>query len=229
MSGPSNRTIIGVAILLFGGVLLGVGIHHMVATGSCSSSGYSSYGPVKRCPAGTGWWFAFLFGGIFLCLIGAFTASAGTVILIIPAIFTAVGLGAMSIVLDSHASSGAKVFGLIFGGVFAAIGIIPAVVIGVGRLRSRGAPAPTAAFGGGGGGGQPDAILGAYAASTATTPTPAAPSTIRPLTAVAPASAPLAAGGDAIEKIARLAELRDKGALTEDEFNREKAKLLAEL
>jgi hypothetical protein len=45
-----------------------------------------------------------------------------------------------------------------------------------------------------------------------------------------PAPAAVApSGGDAIEKIARLAELRDKGALTEDEFNREKAKLLAEL
>jgi hypothetical protein len=34
---------------------------------------------------------------------------------------------------------------------------------------------------------------------------------------------------DALDKIAKLTELRDKGALTEDEFSREKAKLLAEL
>jgi hypothetical protein len=217
MSGPSNRTIVGVGILLFGAVLLGVGIHHLIATGSCSSTGYSSYGPVKRCPAGTGWWFAFLFGGIILCVIGAFTASSGTVVLIIPAIFTAIGLGSMSIVLDSRASSGSKIFGLVFGGAFAAIGIIPAVVIAVGKLaKMRSGDEP-----------KHDAILGAYAASGAAASPPAAAAAIRaltPLATVAPSS-----GGDAIEKIARLAELRDKGALTEDEFNREKAKLLAEL
>src|SRR5262249_45828472 len=123
-------------------------------------------------------------------------------------------------VLDSHASSGAKIFGLVFGGVFAAIGIIPAVAIAVGKLgkmRSRDDP-------------KRDAILGTYAASAATAP----PVTTPPIRAVTPATAARTAaapplGGDAIEKIARLAELRDKGALTEDEFNREKAKLLAEL
>ena len=65
--------IAGGALLLFSAVLLGVGIHHLVATGTCSSTGYSgNYGPVPYCPSGTGWWFAFVFGGIIGCLIGAF-------------------------------------------------------------------------------------------------------------------------------------------------------------
>ena len=46
-------------MLLFGAVALGVGMHHLVATGTCSSTGYSShYGPVPYCPKGTGWWIA---------------------------------------------------------------------------------------------------------------------------------------------------------------------------
>jgi hypothetical protein len=69
--------IVGVALLLFSAVLLGVGIHHLVATGTCSSTGYSSnYGPVPYCPSGTGWWFAFVFGGIIGSLIGALMAGS---------------------------------------------------------------------------------------------------------------------------------------------------------
>ena len=41
MGQPSNRTIVGVGILLFTGVLMGVGIHHLISTGTCSSTGYS--------------------------------------------------------------------------------------------------------------------------------------------------------------------------------------------
>ena len=54
---PSNRTIIGVGMLLFGSVLLGVGMHHLIKTGTCSSTDYSShYGRVPLCPAGTGFY-----------------------------------------------------------------------------------------------------------------------------------------------------------------------------
>jgi hypothetical protein len=41
-----------------------------------------------------------------------------------------------------------------------------------------------------------------------------------------PATAP---NNDALDKIAKLAKLHEQGALTDDEFNRQKAKLLAEL
>jgi Short C-terminal domain len=266
MSGPSTRTIIGVAILLFGGVLLGVGVHHMVATGSCSSTGYNQYGPVKYCPKGTGWWFGFVFGGIFLTLIGAFSSGGSSVLLLIPAIFSAIGLGAVSIVLDAHPSSGSKIFGLIFGGAFTAVGVIPALFAaakGISRLGSRQSSgvgtAAASAFGDGQG--QPDAILGAYSAGPsggaglggagiggaglggagiggaglgggATVRPSASPvgGVVRATPPAMPAAGVTHAAGDGpLEKIAKLAELRDKGALTDDEFNREKAKLLAEL
>jgi hypothetical protein len=107
---PSNLRIAGVALLLFSGVLLGVGIHHLIATGTCSSTGYSAnYGPVPTCPSGTGWWFAFVFGGVIGGLIGALMA--GSLGLVFAGLFGAIGFGALSILFDSHTQSGEKVFG----------------------------------------------------------------------------------------------------------------------
>jgi len=241
---PSTRTIIGVAVLLFGGILFGVAIHHLVATGTCSSTGYSSnYGPVPHCPKGTGYWFLFLFGGIFMVVIGGLVSGGSSVILILPTVFLAIGIGSLTVAFDSHTSSGTKTFALIFGGAFAIFGLIPALLVGVAALRKLGGSsrpsAGTSSSGGalasnafGGSTSQPDAILGAYAASPAI-----ANSTMRP-----PGGSPAAASSamsmqvpsgrssnDALDKIARLSELHKSGALTDEEFNREKAKLLSEL
>ena len=74
---------------------------------------------------------------------------------------------------------------------------------------------------------QPDAIMGAYAAGGpggVSAPAPVVPSFTTSLQATG-----RKAGADPLDKIAKLAELRKSGALTEDEFNREKAKLLGEL
>ena len=91
-------------MLLFSAVLLGVGMHHLVATGTCSSTGYSgSFGPVPHCPSGTGWWIAFLMVGIIGGLIGA--AMAGNGALLFAAIFGAIGVGALTILFDHTATS----------------------------------------------------------------------------------------------------------------------------
>ncbi|HEY2772238.1 MAG TPA: SHOCT domain-containing protein [Solirubrobacteraceae bacterium] len=127
------------AILLFSAILLGVGIHHMVATGTCSSTGYSAnYGPVPKCPSGTGWWFAFLFGGIIGCLVGS--ALAAGLAFVFAGIFGAIGFGALTIVLDSNASTGTKLFGAIFGGCFAVVGVIAWLAILKSALSSLRAP-----------------------------------------------------------------------------------------
>ena len=42
----------------------------------------------------------------------------------------------------------------------------------------------------------------------------------------APPPAPAAGGGDVVEQLTQLGELRDKGVLTEEEFAAQKAKLL---
>lgn len=254
---PSNRTIIGVALLLFGAVLFGVGLHHLVATGTCSSTGYSAdYGPVPHCPKGTGWWFAFVFGGVLLVVVGALTSGGSSVLLLIPAIFSAIGIGALTVAFDSNVSSGTKTFALIFGGVFAAIGLIPALVFGIAGLRNLGRrAAPPSAFGTpntasligttaagstgaaaafgspstgsafGSSNSEPDAILGAYTAGASAAPS----STLGSALGSPPGQAASAPRGDVLDKIAKLADLHKSGALTDDEFNREKAKLLAEI
>ncbi len=237
---PSTGTIIGIALLLFGGIAFGVGLHHLVATGTCSSTGYSSnYGPVPYCPKGTGWWFAFVFGGIMLVIIGAFVSGGSSVALLVPAIFIAIGAGAVTVAFDAHVSSGSKTFGLIFGGAFLLAGLIPALVIvwrGVGKLFSPAQPAPTfsapstsPALGGpgataspfGSSESTPDAILGAYAAG--------APASTPGLASAPPTPTRPPQNADVLDKIAKLSDLHKSGALTDDEFSREKAKLLTEL
>jgi hypothetical protein len=254
---PSNRVIVGIALVLFAAVIEGVGIHHLIRTGTCSSTGYiGNLGPVQKCPAGTGAWIGFLIGGIFLVLIGGFLSAPAGLRLIIPAIFCAIGFGSLTVAFDKAASSGSKTFGLIFGACFAISGVIPALLMGwsgVKRLgRSAGAsraPArsratsppvtlvPTVAAGPravaaaglgatdaaaafGGVLEKPDAILSAYnAPSDPAAASPSAPSTPT-------GSAPR---GDVFDKIAKLAALHTSGALTDEEFQREKAKLLGEL
>ncbi len=231
---PSNRTIIGVAMLLFGSVLLGVGMHHLIKTGTCSSTGYSShYGRVPFCPAGTGWWILFVIGGIFLAVIGGLVSGGSSAILIVPAVFAGIGIGALTIAFDSSASSSSKTFGMIFGGAFALCGLVPLLIGGVGAIRRTGARTPASAL-------SPtalkgDPIMGAYASGQTSSPTASAvsafgttPTFSAPVmpSQPGPATAP---NGDALDKLAKLAKLRDQGALTDDEFNRQKAKLLAEL
>jgi hypothetical protein len=221
-------------MLLFGAVVLGVGIHHLVATGTCSSTGYSShYGPVPYCPKGTGWWILFVIGGIFLAVIGGLVSGATSALLIIPAVFSGIGIGALTVAFDSSASSSTKTFAAIFGGAFAFFGLVPLLIWGVSALRRTGARTPPSAF-------SPtalkdDPIMGAYASAPTTSPTSTVPSGLGSFSTPTAVSAPSAAStarsssNDALDKIEKLAKLREQGALTEDEFNREKAKLLAEL
>jgi hypothetical protein len=219
-------------LLLFSAILLGVGIHHLVATGTCSSTGYSgNFGPVPHCPSGTGWWFAFLFGGIIGCLIGAGMAGNGS--LIFAGIFGAIGFGALSLVFDSNADSSTQIFAAAFGGVFAVVGIIAWGVILVPAFRSlasarphdvrrgktkttsRGAPPPSAA--------PPQVSMGVSSPATggpALTPLNLAPG----LQAVR-----AAASGNALDQLSKLGDLHQRGDLTDEEFSNAKSKLLGEL
>ena len=102
-----------------------------------------------------------------------------------------------------------------------------------------------AAFGGVGP--EPDAILGAYAAGPGPGAAPATPGpSAAPRSFSTPAAFPTtpafsaglagipgaarpAGKNDVFDRINKLAELHKAGALTDDEFAREKAKLLAEI
>ncbi len=251
MSKLTTMRIFGVALLLFSAVLLGVGMHHLVRTGTCSSTGYSAnLGPVPHCPSGTGWWMAFLFGGIFGCLAGA--ALAGSLALVFASIFGAIGFGALSIVFDSSASSGAKLFGAIFGACFALVGVAAGIAVIASALsalredsgsspprRPPPQPVPSSALGG------TDAAqaFGAGAKSespvsstTTVAPAPASPAGPSPLglvpglQAVAQQrGAAAAGGGDVAGQLAKMAELHKRGELSDEEFAAAKAKLLEQL
>jgi hypothetical protein len=225
---PSNGAIVGGAMLLFAAVLVGVGMHHMIMTGSCSSTGYSSVGPVPHCPKGFGWWIGFLVGGIFLVLIGA--AVSGASAMIVPVIFSAIGAGAVTVNFDSGVHSDLKTFGLLFGGGFLLFGVIPGVLIALSALRSSGEPppapvvmAPVYAFSGAAS--PPGVSFGASAGS----PSSQVPGAAGPGVQPPSPGAGTRSSGQTLDELGKLAELREKGVLTNEEFTREKAKLLGEL
>jgi predicted lipid-binding transport protein (Tim44 family) len=249
---PTNLQIAGVALLIFSAILLGVGIHHMIAIGTCSSTGYSAnYGPVPTCPSGTGAWFAFIFGGIIGGLAGALMA--GSVALVFAGIFGAIGFGALSIVLDSSAHHSNKIFGAIFGACFALVGVAALIAVvgsAIGSLRRPASkppptratpPAPASAFGApdassafGDNGTAADPILTAYSASQQ--PRAAPPSQAGMTIAPSPAAlipglqaAARAKGHDPVDELAKLSDLHKQGALTDQEFANAKAKLLGQM
>ncbi len=252
----SNVQIAGVALWIFSVILLGVGMHHMVSIGTCSSTGYSAnYGPVPTCPSGTGAWFAFLFGGIIGGLVGALMARS--IGLVFAGIFGAIGFGALTVAFDSSAHHSNKIFGAIFGACFAIVGVIAGIFVlssVIGSLRrpasktgapgrdpsSSSSPTPTSAFGTpqasdafGGNGKDADPILSAYSASQqhhADTGRPGTASTPSPA-ALIPGlqAAARAKGQDPVDELAKLAELHKQGALTDQEFANAKAKLLGQI
>jgi hypothetical protein len=242
--------IIGVALVLFSSVLLGFGIHHLVSTGTCSSTGYSAnYGPVPHCPAGTGWWFAFVFVGIIGGIVGGLMA--GSIGLLFAGIFGGIGFGALSLVLDSTAKSSTKVFAAAFGGAFAVVGVIAGVAVLVGALsalrgslhsgasskevrygktkvssRGSSSPQPAPSFS------TPSTVTlsssgsGSSMGVPSSTPSPA-PNPINLLPGLQ--AARNAASGNAIDELSKLATLHAQGNLTDEEFANAKAKLLQQL
>jgi ABC-type uncharacterized transport system permease subunit len=133
---PSTRLIAGIALALFSFTLVGVGLHHLIEGGTCSSTGYSAnYGPVPKCPEGTGWWMAFLIGGILLGIGGAILAGAPN--LVVPGLFTAIGLGAVTVAVSNSDESGSVLFGIVFGGSFLIGGLAYPVYAGVKWLRGQ--------------------------------------------------------------------------------------------
>jgi hypothetical protein len=231
----STVRIAGVALLLFSGIILGVGIHHLVATGTCSSTGYSAnYGPVPHCPSGTGAWFGFVFGGIVGALVGSLMA--GGTGLVFASIFGGIGFGALTLAFDSHASSGTQIFGAAFGGAFAVVGVIAGIAVLSAALaalrqprsagpaaggsktrlsgngRSRGARPPAAA--------PPPAPFQGMPSPAVSTPAMSAPGAFASPTP----SAGSAAG--AVDSLTKLGELHQRGLLTDSEFAEAKSKLL---
>jgi hypothetical protein len=135
--GPSaGRRVLGVALMLLGVALIGYGAHFLAISGNCSSTGYVSYGPVPKCGGGEAFYIlSVFFLGPALAVIGWLMARLWGVLW--PSVCLALGAGLITIRLDASAPSGAKTFGLVVGGCFAALAVVSVVVSLRKRLRRQ--------------------------------------------------------------------------------------------
>lgn len=236
------KTFIGAALYLGSVVLFNVALLKLLETGTCASGG--PYVTANPCPDGTGAWAGAITGSIFGGLIGAaifafrgdrpggsgeslagglfgwggfawslFFAGSGTVALI------------ASLTGDDMPSD-SKLGGLIVAGTFLLMGL-PVFVFSVkgilSNLFSRG-------FGGGRRDGRPMSMGEAANAAAAAASSGSSSSSVSPgspgWAKAAPAAPVSRGGGDPLDQIERLDRLRKSGALSQSEFEREKAKIL---
>jgi hypothetical protein len=238
---------LGLGLFIGGIVLFNVKLVSLLETGTCAS-GNTPYQISQPCPAGTGTDILLLIAGIFAGLIGAGIfafrgdppwdregrrgrfGSFSFGVFAWGLFFTATGATSLIASLTNQAiqdSSGGKLGGIIVGGTFLVMGV-PALLIalaGVLRgLRGRDERSPTitgTATGMGGGGVISPMSAGLDQARAA-----------QQLSSRLPwGSTPPSGGGGTssqIGKLERLQKLRESGALTDAEFEQEKAKVLAE-
>jgi putative oligomerization/nucleic acid binding protein len=234
--------------LFFGGIILfNVKLISLLETGTCAS-GNTPYQISQPCPAGTGTDILLLIAGIFGGLIGAAIfafrgdppwdrdgrgrrfGSFSFGVFAWGFFFAATGATSLIASLTNQAiqdSSGGKLGGIIVGGTFLVMGV-PALLIALAGLlrglrgRDERPPAMTATASGIGGGGVMSRMSAGLDQARAA----------QELSGRVPwGSTPPSGGGGTsgqIAKLERLQKLRESGALTETEFEREKAKVLAE-
>ena len=237
---------LGLGLFFAGIVLFNVKLVSLLETGTCAS-GNTPYQISQPCPSGTGTDILLLTAGIFAGLIGAgIYAFRGDPpwdrdgrgrrfggfsfgVFACGLFFAATGATSLIASLTNQAiqdSSGGKLGGIIVGATFLVMGV-PALLIAMGGLlkglrgRDERPPAMTATAGGMGGGAMSRMSAGlgqARAAQQMASPLPWG-------------STPPSGGGGTsgqIAKLERLQKLRESGALTDAEFEREKAKVLSE-
>jgi Short C-terminal domain len=238
---------LGLGLFVGGIVLFNVKLVALLETGTCAS-GNTPYEISQPCPAGTGTDILLLTASIFAGLIGAaIFAFRGDPpwnrdgrggrfggfsfgIFAWGAFFTATGATALIASLSNQAiedSSGGQLGGIIVGATFLVMGV-PALLITLWRLisglgrRDERPPSMTATDGGMSGGGVMSRMSAGIDQARAA----------QQLSGGLPwGSTPPAGGGGTsgqIAKLERLQRLRESGALTDSEFEREKAKILAE-
>jgi len=240
---------LGLAMFVGGIVLFNVKLVALLQTGTCAS-GNTPYQISQPCPSGTGTDILLLVAGIFGGLIGAgIFAFRGEVPRDRPLnsgsdfsfglfawglFFAATGATSLIASLTDQAiqdSSGGQLGGVIVGGTFLLMGV-PALLLSLWRLlsglgkRDEGPATATAnaGIGGLGGGG----VMARMSAGL--NQARAAQQLSGRLPWGSTGSTAAAAGGTAgqIAKLERLQKLWEAGALTDSEFDREKAKILSE-
>jgi Short C-terminal domain len=234
--------------MFFGGIVLfNVKLVSLLETGTCAS-GNTPYQISQPCPSGTGTDILLLMAGIFGGLIGAgifafrgdppwdrdrpinsgsnfsFGLFAWGIF------FTATGATSLIASLTNQAiqdSSGGKLGGIIVGGTFIVMGlpvllyILWNLVSGIGRRDER----PATATAGAGMGGSPMARMSAGLNQARAAQQL---SSRLPWGSTGPTASSGGGTGGQIAKLERLQKLRESGALTDSEFEREKAKILSE-
>jgi len=211
------RRIGGVALMLIGVALMAWGAHHLTENGNCSSTGYVSYGPVPTCKGNE---FLYITSAFFLgpAVAGVGWLMAGISGLMWPLTCVGYAVAFITIRNDVSPSPGAKAFGLLSGYFFIALAVL-SVVITL-RKRHRKKTAPTGVLN----------VATPHSAGPAPAGPAAAPMTSAPPSWGAPVTqAGAGSGPDPFDKIAKLAQLHQAGAITDAEFEREKAKLLGEI
>jgi hypothetical protein len=216
------RLIIGLGLFLGGLVAFEVAISNLLQTGTCAS-GNTPYEIARPCPEGTGKYAVMLPGGIIVGLIGAaiyafrgnrpggdlFDPPIGFGTVAWALLFVGTGLVCLytRFIVDVDLDAGAKFATIFIAALFIPMGLAP-VVFGAWSSwddrdsARRKASNPNLAGSGG------SSVFSRMSAGNLTS------------------SAGRAGGGDSLEKIERLNKLRESGALTQSEFEAEKAKLL---
>lgn len=245
------KATVGLALFIGGIVLFNVKLVALLETGTCAS-GNTPYQIAKPCPSGTGTDILLLMASIFGGLIGAgifafrgdppwakghrsLTSAFSWGTFAWGLFFTATGATALIASLTDEAvkgSQGGQLGGLIVGGVFLVMGV-PAMLIAIwGFISGRGHrdERPASSAGPLGAGGTVAQMIGGLQRSALA----------RRGTPSGSGNWPWGSGGvlsrgggggsssDQIGKLERLQKLHESGALSKSEFEREKAKILAE-
>jgi hypothetical protein len=239
--------------LFFGGLILAnVKLVSLLETGTCAS-GNTPYQIAQPCPSGTGTDILILMGSIFATLIGiglfayrgdppwdknrpinldsdfSFPAFAWGIA------FTGTGAASLIAALTNEAvkqNAGSKLGALIVGGVFLVMGL-PVLFVSLkylvhdlthrGEQRAK-ADARVASTGGGAGSG----MAAGFGGVTGMKQVQQMASRLPWGTGAGSSYGSGGGTGDQIAKLERLQRLRQSGALTDSEFEREKAKILSE-
>ncbi len=139
------RTIIGLGLIAVSALAAGWAIYHLVRTGTCASGG--PYVSARPCPEGTGLQLMALIGGIFGSMIGAAVSPLrGSAGVAWGLAFTLLGLGALAAGIGParppEGGTGLMIFGIAFGGFMILMGLGG---FGVSVVASRGYRAARAA------------------------------------------------------------------------------------
>jgi hypothetical protein len=241
---------LGLAMFVGGIVLFNVKLVSLLQTGTCAS-GNTPYQIAQPCPAGTGTDILLLMAGIFGGLIGAgifafrgdppwnkdkplnSASDFSFGFFAWGFFFTATGATSLIASLTDEAvkgSSGGQLGGLIVGGTFLLMGLpvlllsLWRLVSGLGKRDERPATATATAAAGMGSGGMMSRMSAGLNQARAAQQF----GNRLPWGSTGPATSGGGGTGGQIAKLERLQKLRESGALTDSEFEREKAKILSE-